>query len=357
MPSTPLLQVEALSKRYPGQASPAIDGIGFTLEAGQVYAIVGPSGCGKTTALRTIMGFERADAGRVLKRTTVCADTQHNIHLPPEARGIGVVFQDYALFPHLNVLQNVMFGVHDQPRKQRKRIAQEALARVNLTDVESRSVQALSGGQQQRVAIARALAPGSQIVLLDEPFSNLDADLRRAMRTEVRKLADDSNLGIVLVTHDQEEALSTADQIAVMRNGKVCQAGPPEKVYARPKTAFVAGFVGQTNLVEGQAKSDIAETPLGKVVLHGKHHGPVLLSIRPEHLALRPSLGSSSGLSTAGVSARILAREFKGHDLTYRVRTQSGEYLVMSGVDSTLQIDHTAQLIPSMPASVVTDDR
>gem|GEM_PF-5069135 len=161
----------------------------------------------------------------------------------------------------------------------------------------------------------------------------------------------------MLVTHDQEEALSTANQIAVMRSGKVCQAGPPERVYARPQTAFVAGFLGQTNLVEGIAKGDIVETPVGKVVLHGNHHGPVLLSIRPEHLALRPALGSNSGLSSAGVNARILAREFKGHDLTYRVRTQSGEYLVMSGVGSTFQVDHTAQLIPSAPASVVIDDR
>jgi len=176
MPSTPLLQVEALSKRYPGQDNPAIDGISLTLEAGQVYAIVGPSGCGKTTALRTIMGFERADAGRVLKRTTVCVDTQHNIHLPPEARGIGVVFQDYALFPHLNVLQNVMFGVHDKPRKQRKQIAQEALACVDLTDVESRSVQALSGGQQQRVAIARALVSDPKLLLCDEPTGDLDRE-------------------------------------------------------------------------------------------------------------------------------------------------------------------------------------
>jgi len=352
-----LLCIEDLTRTFPGDTRPVIEGVGFCAGPGQVLAIVGPSGCGKTTTLRTIMGFERADRGRVCKEGLVCADAERGIHLPPEKRGIGIVFQDYALFPHLSVIRNVMFGVPGRlPRKRRKQIAREALWMVGLPDVEERAVQALSGGQQQRVAIARALAPGTRVVLLDEPFSNLDPDLRQATRDEVRTLADRAGLAVVLVTHDQEEALSLADHLLVMREGVVRQSGKPEAVYARPRTAFVARFLGQTNLLPGQADQDVAQTPLGRLPLGQRHTGAVLLSLRPEDLALSPVAGHGAEDGARPVG-RIVARQFKGHDLTYRVRVADRELAVQMQAGAAFDVGHEVQLTPLRPAVVVEDDR
>jgi len=352
-----LLCIEDLTRTFPGDTRPVIEGVWFCAGPGQVLAIVGPSGCGKTTTLRTIMGFERADRGRVCKEGLVCADAERGIHLPPEKRGIGIVFQDYALFPHLSVIRNVMFGVPGRlPRKRRKQIAREALWMVGLPDVEERAVQALSGGQQQRVAIARALAPGTRVVLLDEPFSNLDPDLRQATRDEVRTLADRAGLAVVLVTHDQEEALSLADHLLVMRDGVVRQAGRPEAVYARPRTAFVARFLGQTNLLPGQAQRDVAQTPLGPLQLHdAQHAGPVTLSLRPEDLSLSPVTDNGADKAKRPVG-RIVARQFKGHDLTYRVRVADRELAVQMEAGAAFQVGHHVQLSPLRPAVVVEDD-
>jgi iron(III) transport system ATP-binding protein len=357
-----LLCIEDLTRTFPGQTRPVIEGVSFCVEPGEVLAIVGPSGCGKTTTLRTIMGFERAERGRVRKQGLLCTDCDAGVHLPPEKRGIGIVFQDYALFPHLSVIRNVMFGVRGprklgpaSSRRRRKQIAREALWMVGLMDVDDRPVQALSGGQQQRVAIARALAPGAQVLLLDEPFSNLDPDLRQATRAEVRALAERAGLAVVLVTHDQEEALSLADHLLVMRDGVVRQAGKPESVYARPRSAFVARFLGQTNLLPGQANHDVAETPLGRLQLGDAHRGPVLLSLRPEDLALSPVTGNGAGTGTRPVG-RIVAREFKGHDLTFRVRVADRELAVQMEAGAAFQVGHHVQLSPLRPAVVVQDD-
>ncbi len=280
-----------------------LQGIDLEVYPGEILALLGPSGCGKTTLLRVIAGLESPDAGRVL------LEGREITHLPPERRGIGFVFQDYALFPHLTALGNVAFGLKGEGRWER---ARRALERVGMTLFQERRPGELSGGQQQRVALARALAPGPRLVLLDEPFSSLDAGLRTATREEVRKVLKEAGTTALLVTHDQEEALSFADRLGVMRGGRLLQVGTPEEVYLRPKTPFVAQFLGRTNLLPGEGKGRWAETCLGPVPLAEPASGPLLLSLRPEALKLQPP--------GEGPQGEVVAREFKGHDLTYRVR-------------------------------------
>ena len=225
---------------------------------------------------------------------------------------------------------------------------------------EDRRVQELSGGQQQRVALARAMAPGHRTILLDEPFSSLDPQLRQATRGEVRMLAERTGRAIVLVTHDQEEALSTADRLAVMREGRLEQVGTPEDVYHRPRTAFVAEFLGRTNLLRGRAAGRRAQTPLGMVELDREASGEVLLSLRPEHLSLRPADGEGPG----GVVAEVTSREFKGHDLTYVVRLtgREGERLatpltVQTGHRTLFDVGGRVRVEVNTPAVAVSESR
>jgi len=307
------LRVEGLKKRYGGLE--VLAGVDLSLREGEILALLGPSGSGKTTLLRLIAGLERPDEGRVF------LFGEEVTRLPPEKRGLGVVFQDYALFPHLTALENVAFGLKGQGRREK---ALAALERVGLTLFKDRKPHELSGGQQQRVALARALAPGPKVVLLDEPFSSLDAGLRAATREEVRAILKGLGTAALLVTHDQEEALSFADRIGVLRGGRLEQVGPPEEVYLRPKTPFVAQFLGQTNLLPGEGQGGYAETCLGPVPLSEPREGPLLLSLRPEALRLGPP-------KEGGVVGQVLARAFKGHDLTYRVRLKDREILVQEG--------------------------
>ena len=351
-PQPALLCVHHLSKSFPGMDRPVIEDVTFCVHPGEVFALVGPSGCGKTTTLRTVMGFEHADSGEVLHAGRMLQGP--GVFVPPEQRGIGFVFQDYALFPHLSVLANVMFGIRNVPRKRRKQIAKEALWMVGLMGYEERRPHDLSGGQQQRVALARAIAPGARVILLDEPFSSLDPDLRHATRNEVRLIAHRAGMAVVLVTHDQEEALSTADRLAVMRDGRLMQTGAPEQVYARPRTAFVAQFLGRTNLLEAEASGRVAQTALGPVELDTFSSGKVTLSLRPEHLALEAVNGEAGGdAEVAGVGAKIISREFKGHDLTYRVRLGRSEYMVQTEYTVDLAVGQAVRLRPRTTAAVV----
>lgn len=243
--------------------------------------------------------------------------------IDPEDRGIGFVFQDYALFPHLSVIRNVMFGLRNIPRRQREERALEVLCMMGLREYGDRSPFELSGGQQQRVALARAIAPTPELILLDEPFSNLDAVLRQSTRDEIRSLLKKAGMTAVLVTHDQEEALSFADRIAVMNNGRIEQTGTPEEVYYRPRTRFVAQFLGTTNLITAEAIGATAITEFGRVNLDRPASGRVTLSIRPEHLTVeKPNRHYDNYLG------EIVSREFKGHDITYRVRIRARECLV-----------------------------
>ena len=316
----PILHVDALTKRFEAGAPPVLDRVGFEVEDGEIFAILGPSGCGKTTTLRCIAGVEPVTEGTIRMQDRVLDGPDR--HLPAEQRGIGLVFQNYALFPHLSVRENVMFGLKDRPMEERVRRADEVLDMVGLTDLHERSPQHLSGGQQQRVALARTLAPEPDLILLDEPFSNLDALLRQETRQEVRELLKSTGMSAVLVTHNQEEALSFADRLAVMRGGQLDQIGPPEEVYYQPRTLFVAQFLGRTNLLLSQAAGTEADTPLGRVGLNREADGTVLVSMRPEHLALEAPETSDGAMAT------VTGRAFKGHDITYRVCCHGNEYLV-----------------------------
>ncbi len=303
-----LLRCEGLSKRF-GMAV-ALDGFDLEVTRGDLVALLGPSGCGKTTALRLIAGLERPDVGsvRVLGRTVAGGGTW----VPPERRRVGLVFQEWALFPHLDVAANVGFGLdgHGEAR------VEEMLALARLDGLANRMPHELSGGQQQRVALARALAPAPDLLLLDEPFSNLDAQLRADVRTEVRALLDATGTTAVFVTHDQEEALSISDRVAVMADGRVRQVGSPFEVYTAPADARVARMVGQANLVAASVTDGLARSPLGDLPAPGVPDGPCEVLVRPESVDID---ADPSG------SARVEQVEFFGHDQLVRCRTERGD--------------------------------
>jgi iron(III) transport system ATP-binding protein len=338
---SPLLRASGLSRTFPGVAQPAVADASFEVEAGEIFALIGPSGCGKTTTLRMIAGFEETDSGSI----ELAGDDITRVEA--EKRGVGIVFQDYALFPHLNVLDNVGFAIRDVGRRERNRRAGAFLDMVGLAGYGERFPDQLSGGQQQRVALARTFAARPRLILLDEPFSNLDSALRQATRREIRQLLKQNGVGAVFVTHDQEEALSFADRIAVMRRGRIEQIGAPEEVYARPRSAFVARFLGRTNLVPGEADGSMAETALGPVPLAAPASGSVLLSLRPEHLVLENGPGSD---------AIVKARDFKGHDVTYWVGIGDDEYQVDTEFLCPFRPGNKVRIVPRAPAVVVESD-
>ena len=307
------LRLRGLTRRFQPALPPVVDGLNLDLHGGELLTLLGPSGCGKTTTLRLIAGLDTPDAGSVL---IAGRDVSR---LPPEQRGVGLVFQDYALFPHLSVLENVAFGLTHLPRPERLPRARETLALVGLTVFESRAPHQLSGGQQQRVALARALAPRPALLLLDEPFSNLDAGLRYATRQDLRRLLRLSGMAAILVTHDQEEALAFSDRVAVMRAGQIEQVAAPEDLYLHPRTAFVANFLGRSNLLSGVATGKVAQTPLGTVELGAPGAGAVSLSIRPEQIVL----------TETGAQAQVMSREFGGRSTLYTLQLESGQTLLM----------------------------
>jgi iron(III) transport system ATP-binding protein len=317
----PILDVHGLTKRFQANTDIVVNDVSFSVNPDEIFAILGPSGCGKTTTLRIIAGFERPDSGTVTLRGLEVEGP--SVHTPPERRGIGFVFQEYALFPHLNVFDNIAFGLRHLSKIERENRIDHMLMIAGLKGLEKRKPSELSGGQQQRVALARAIAPMPSILFLDEPFSNLDAVLRHSTRLEVRSMIKKSGISAILVTHDQEEALSFADRIAVMRHGKIEQIGTPEYVYKYPKTDFVAAFLGRTNLVKAYAEGWQAETAVGTVMIDRPTKGDVLVSIRPEHLMLE-----KPGIGLDGVEGVVLSREFRGHDVTYRVQLKNVECMV-----------------------------
>jgi iron(III) transport system ATP-binding protein len=289
----------------------ALDRAELCVERGEFVAILGPSGCGKTTLLRLIAGFEQPDAGEVrIEERPVAGE---GAWVPPERRRVGMVFQDYALFPHLTVAENVGFGVR---RGNRSRRVGELLELVGLGDEGARYPHQLSGGQQQRVALARALAPEPGVVLLDEPWSNIDPLLRSTMRDELAAILRRVGVTVVLVTHDREEAFSLADRIALMRDGRIVQSGRPEDVYLSPADRWAAEFAGAGNFLPGTIADGLVETLLGRFPVanpNGAHRVDAL--IRPELLELRPDPEGD---------AEVVSREFRGHDVFYRVRLADG---------------------------------
>jgi len=310
------VRIEEVEKRY--GRTVAVAGVDLELGEGELVAVLGPSGCGKTTLLRLIAGFEAPDAGTITVGGEVVAGA--GAWVPPERRRIGMVFQDYALFPHLRVGANVAFGLARRGREERERLTRRTLELVGLQHKADRYPHELSGGERQRVALARALAPEPEVVLLDEPFSNLDATLRGGLRREVELILREAGTTALLVTHDQEEALTLGDRLAVMRAGRLVQLGRPEDVYARPASRWAAEFVGDVNVLAGQAHGLDVQTEIGVFDLIRPASGDVHVAIRPEQLEL---------LAEDRANAEVVDREFRGHDVLYRLRHENGSWLLV----------------------------
>ena len=296
-----------------------LQGFGFDLAAGEIACLLGHSGCGKTTALRAVAGFEQPERGRIALQERTLSDGR--LFVPPHLRRIGMVFQDYALFPHLNVADNIAFGLSGRSAEARKARVAELLALIGLPDYGSHYPHQLSGGQQQRVALARALAPKPELVLLDEPFSNLDADLRTRLSKEVRSLLKQENTSALLVTHDQQEAFAMADKIGIMADGRLQQWDTPYNLYHNPATPAIAGFIGQGVLLRGQMSgSHCVRLALGEFCGVVPHH---CQSCREVDVLLRPDDVVHDDNSP--VSAEVLDKDFKGSYFIYTLKLDSGE--------------------------------
>lgn len=320
-----ILQLDNLTKRYSSRLPAAVHHVSFHLNPGDILGLLGPSGCGKTTLLRLIAGFEKAEEGRLWLNGQMIASARR--WTAPEQRMIGMVFQDFALFPHLTVADNVTFGLQQTKNlsvqlKQQRQV--EVLQLVGLLGMENRYPHELSGGQQQRVALARALAPRPQLVLLDEPLSNLDVQVRLRLRQELRDILKTAGTTAVFVTHDQEEALAIADQVAVMRQGCIEQMGTPEEIYQHPQSQFVAEFVTQANFLEARRYGNAWQTEVGCFPtseggnLPAPEVSQAVVMIRQEDLILQPD-------QTAPTIIRD--RQFLGREYRYCLKTQSGQEL------------------------------
>lgn len=339
LPSPPLMQVRALTKRFATSEHLAVNQVSFSLHPGEILALLGPSGCGKTTTLRMLAGFEHPSAGQIFLRDQEVTDW------PAQKRRIGIVFQDYALFPHMTLLRNVTYAMRHVPKNQQLEKAQYWLQLVGLQDYAKRYPHELSGGQQQRVALARTLAAEPELVLLDEPFSNLDAALRESTRKEMRQLFKESGTSVILVTHDQAEALTFADKVGVMHQGQLVQLDSPQVVYKHPANAFVARFLGHTNLLQGKAAGDQAHTPLGAIHLSQSSEGEVSLSLRPEDLTL-----TASDNPTA---ARVVDREFRGHDYLYVLEQDGAQYCAITPSHQHFEVGQYVTIASARRASVL----
>ncbi len=303
------LVFEGVSHDYDGV--PAVREVDLRLAQGEILCLLGPSGCGKTTVLRLAAGLEPLQAGRIVLNEHEVARPGRS--LPPEARGVGLVFQDYALFPHLTVAGNVAFGLRALPQAKRRAIVAEMLERVGLADQAHRYPHLLSGGEQQRVALARALAPKPALLLLDEPFSGLDIRLRQEVRNQTLRVLADAGISTLLVTHDPEEAMYMADRIAVMRAGRIVQTGRPAEVYRAPASAFVAAFLGEVNWLHGTVRAGRVESPLGTLGADGIGDGTrVDVLIRPEALRIDGEAGAQ-GAADGAVAAEVTAVRVLGY--------------------------------------------
>jgi iron(III) transport system ATP-binding protein len=313
-PSHIRLHVAGLNRRFGAQS--VVSDLSLVVAAGQVTCLLGPSGCGKSTTLRMIAGVEQADSGTILIDGDVVCDATH--HLPPEARGVGMMFQDFALFPHLTVAKNVAFGLKGDATQKARRVA-ELLERVNLSGFGPKHPHELSGGEQQRVALARALAPRPRIMLMDEPFSGLDNRLRDGIRDTTLEVLKEEGAAVLLVTHEPDEALRMADEIALMRDGRIVQRGSPYNIYNAPADRAAAAFFSDINVIEGISKGALTETPFGAFLTPGHTDGgKVEIVIRPQHLKIDfdragrgPNPTMKDGTAARGVVSRA---RFLGHE-------------------------------------------
>lgn len=319
--SAPLVECRGAVKRFGDTL--AVDGVSFGLMPGEIISILGASGCGKTTLLRLIAGFEALDGGEIAIRSEVASSAWE--HLPPERRNIGMVFQEYALFPHMTVGQNIAFGLRGMGADEKRRRTRDALELVDLAALEGRYPHELSGGQQQRVALARTLAPQPIAALLDEPFSNLDAEMRYALRLEVVQILRGSGISAVFVTHDREEAFAVADRVGVMRSGRLEQLDAPAELYRAPASPAIARLVGDCDFLTGVARGDAVETAIGRLPYAlggGQTDGRVgddvklAVMVRPHDLRVEPD---------AEGRCRVKSVEFRGGETMVFVDTPLGE--------------------------------
>lgn len=310
------IELRSVTKKYAKSGPPALDNLKLTMRPGEIIVLLGPSGCGKTTTLRLIGGFEQPDKGEVLIRGQVVASRISFV--PPEKRGVGMVFQDYALFPHLTVEQNIMFGLKGLPKEEAAQRLREVIELVGLQEREKHYPHQISGGQQQRVALARALAPRPDVILLDEPLSNLDADLRMRMRGELDSILRKAGITAVMVTHDQEDAFSLADRVVILNEGKLEQIGTPEQIYHEPATRFVADFVGQADFIKGTMTSTGVQTALGFIPANAPlpPGEGVEVMIRPDDVALAENPSGNTS---------VVERHFRGSEIVYRVALETEE--------------------------------
>ncbi|HEY9212348.1 MAG TPA: ABC transporter ATP-binding protein [Ancylobacter sp.] len=314
------LALGGLTKDFGGHR--AVDDLTLTIEKGEFISLLGPSGCGKTTTLQMIAGFLQPSSG------TIELDGRDLAAIPPHQRGLGIVFQSYALFPHMTAAENVSFGLEMRGvvKGERSRRVGEMLELVGLGPLADRYPRKMSGGQQQRVALARALVIKPNILLLDEPLSNLDAKLREEMQVELRQIQRQLGTTTVLVTHDQAEAMALSDRVVVMNKGCAEQIGPPEDSYERPATAFVANFLGRTNVLQGTAVDGYVIMAGGKFAMMGLSQGKVSLSVRPEKVVF-------TAPGDGALDARVTTRIFQGTQWLYQLESAAGPIVVISQND------------------------
>jgi iron(III) transport system ATP-binding protein len=376
----PILEIRDLRKRFPAKAArskdaPALDQVSLSVLKGEFFTLLGPSGCGKTTTLRCIAGLETPDDGEIIVGGTPLYSASARIDVAPNKRNLGMVFQSYAIWPHMDVAANIAFPLRARPRKLRpssaaiKRKVDEALEKVELAQLGRRRATDLSGGQQQRLALARALVMEAPLTLFDEPLSNLDAKLRDVMRFELKRLQRELGLTAIYVTHDQSEALSMSNRVAVMRAGKIEQVGTPRDIYDNPASLFVADFIGTTNFLTGEVKASteqntyIVGTPVCDLRATADNVGPisvgslVTVSVRPQHVHMEDASAQAVGAECVGhVRQRAYMGEYIDHvvdvnGVDIRVRASAGHTLP-PGTQVVLRFDERAcKLVSSAAAS------
>lgn len=328
-----MLTVRDLQATYQGvHGHPvhAVQGVSFEVPAGKIFSLVGPSGCGKTTTMRSIAGLERPSGGEVLVKGRVLFSKSDNVFVPPNKRNIGMVFQSYAIWPHLTVFENAAFPLRVRKGRMTKKVVDEKVLRVlstvGLDAMAGREATMLSGGQQQRLALARALVMEPELLLLDEPLSNLDAKLRERMRLELKRMQNETGLTTIYVTHDQLEALALSHEIAVMVDGRIVQRGTPREIYERPASPFVADFIGSTNFLHGTVRSELdgagqycVDTASGVLEVHSDenlHSGEeIVVSIRPEQVGLSPLRPEGPNALAGTVEVKAFLGEFLDYEV------------------------------------------
>jgi len=363
-----MIEIQGLRKSYDTRYGPveAVRGIDLRVNEGEFCVLLGPSGCGKTTTLRCVAGLERPDAGTIVIGDRKVSDAHAGIFVPVEKRDIGMVFQSYAVWPHMTVLRNVAFPLTEGWRRTQsaevERRVKLALERVHLQGLEKRSATELSGGQQQRVALARAIVIEPKVLLMDEPLSNLDARLREELRTEIRRLTRDLGVTTLYVTHDQAEALSMGDVICVMNRGEILQMGNPEKIYQEPASVFVAEFVGKMNFLRGRVEGkDAVSSQFGTMqclLPEGFGAGrDVVLAIRPEHLEVLED-SESAAADTNTVGGELSSRWYLGDNVFCEVTVNQQVLMARVSQDLKLELGSKVRLrLPVRRLRVLEDTR